>query len=71
VTADNTSNNDTTCDKIEQILHRHHIYSFNTNKQRLPCLAHLINLAIVALMSSITKIANVVTTTAIWEYDPT
>ncbi|KAJ8580498.1 hypothetical protein M405DRAFT_684476, partial [Rhizopogon salebrosus TDB-379] len=71
VTADNTSNNDTTCDKIEHILHRHNIYSFDANQHHLPCLAHVINLAVVAIMSSITKIANVETTTAIWEFDPT
>lgn len=34
------------------------------------CLAHVVQLAIVDIMSHITKIAAVETTTAIWEYDP-
>jgi hypothetical protein len=35
------------------------------------CLAHVINLGNVAVMSHITKIAAMETTTVIWEYDPT
>ena len=34
------------------------------------CLAHVVQLAIVDIMSHITKIAAVETTTVIWEYDP-
>lgn len=34
------------------------------------CLEHVVNLANIAVMSHITKIATVETTTAIWEYDP-
>jgi hypothetical protein len=34
------------------------------------CLAHVVNLANVDIMSYITKIAAVKTSTAIWEYDP-
>jgi hypothetical protein len=34
-------------------------------------LAHVVNIANVAFMSYITKIAAVETATAIWEYDPT
>ena len=34
------------------------------------CLGHIVNLANVAVMDHITKIAAVETTTAIWEYDP-
>ena len=34
------------------------------------CLGHIVNLANVAVMDRITKIAVVETTTAIWEYDP-
>jgi hypothetical protein len=34
------------------------------------CLAHIVNLGVVAVMGHITKIAAVETTTAIWEYDP-
>lgn len=70
VTANNTSNNDTTCDKIEHVLHRRHIYSFSSSQHRLPCLAHVLNLAIVAIMSVISRIAAVETTTTIWEFDP-
>ena len=35
------------------------------------CLGHIVNLAEVALMAHITKIAAVETSMAIWEYDPT
>jgi hypothetical protein len=35
------------------------------------CLAHIVNLANVAVMTHITKIAAVENATAIWEYDPT
>ena len=34
------------------------------------CLAHVVNLATVDVMSHITKLAAVETTSAIWEYDP-
>jgi hypothetical protein len=71
ITADNTSNNDTTCATIETILHRRKIYSFDPVQHRLPCLAHVVNLGVVAVMSMITRIANVETSTAIWEFDPT
>ncbi|KAG1719372.1 hypothetical protein EDB19DRAFT_1648262, partial [Suillus lakei] len=70
ITADNTSNNDTTCDIIESLFHRRHIYNFNATRQRLPCLAHVVNLAVTDIMSVITRIANIETTTAIWEFDP-
>ncbi|KAG1771366.1 hypothetical protein EV702DRAFT_977430, partial [Suillus placidus] len=70
ITADNTSNNDTACSTIEAILHRQHIYSFDTVQHCLPCLAHVVNLGIIAVMSTITRIANVETSTAIWEFDP-
>ena len=70
VTANNTSNNDTACSAIQNILFCKHIYSFNSNAQRLPCLAHIVNLAITDFMSTITNIASVETTSVIWEFDP-
>lgn len=70
ITADNTSNNDTTCDTVESLLHSRQIFSFNPTQHRLPCLAHVVNLAITALMSGITKIEAVETTTSIWEFNP-
>lgn len=36
----------------------------------ISCLGHVINLAEVAFMSHVTRIAAVETSTAIWEYDP-
>ena len=71
ITADNTSNNDTTCNYIEQALVSQKIYSFNANQHCLPCLAHVVNLAITKFMNVVTKIAHVETTVAIWEFDPT
>ena len=70
ITADNTSNNDTACNEIENIFHRKHIYSFDSDTQRLPCLAHVVNLAITDFMSAVTNIVSVETTSAIWEFDP-
>jgi hypothetical protein len=43
------------------VLHANPIYS---------CFAHVVNLANVAVMSHITRIAAVENATAIWEYDP-
>lgn len=40
------------------------------HKNSYRCLEHVVNLANVALMGHITKIAAVETQTAIWEYDP-
>jgi len=71
ITADNTSNNDSACDYIESILHRRNIYSFRTEQNRLPCLAHVVNLGLTAFMSVITRLATLETMMAIWEYDPT
>src|SRR6266404_8972495 len=71
ITADNASNNDTACDKIEQLLHQCKIYSFNSLQHRLPCLAHVINLSVIAIMSTITKIANVENMSSIWDFNPT
>lgn len=71
VTADNTSNNDSTCDNIENTLYRRGIYTFDASTNRLPCLAHVLNLGIESVMSVITRTAAIETTTAIWEYDPT
>ena len=70
ITADNTSNNDTACDHIETILNHRHIYSFDPFQHRLPCLAHVLNLAIVDVMSEVTRIGHIATSTAIWEFDP-
>lgn len=51
-------------------LHTNRIYCFSAEQNRLPCLAHVVNLAITDLMGVITRIAHVETTTAIWEFDP-
>ncbi|KAG1906590.1 uncharacterized protein F5891DRAFT_975363 [Suillus fuscotomentosus] len=64
------SNNNITCDIIEMLFHCRHIYNFNTTQQYLPCLAHMVNLAITDIMSVITYITNIETTTTIWEIDP-
>ena len=71
VTADNTSNNDSACGYIESILHRRNIYTFCTERNHLPCLAHVVNLGLTDFMSIITRLATIETTMAIWEYDPT
>ena len=69
-TLDNTGNNNTTCKTIERI-HDLRGLKWNSGEQQLPCLAHVVNLGNVAVMSNITKIAAVENATAIWEYDPT
>ena len=71
ITADNTSNNDTTYNYIEQALVSQKIYSFNADQHCLPCLAHVVNLTITEFMNVVTKITHVETTAAIWEFDPT
>ena len=71
ITADNATNNDAMCDNIETILSHRCIFTFNSTTHHLPCLAHVLNLAITDIMSVITNIAAVETTTAIWEFDPT
>jgi len=70
VTADNTSNNDIMCNVVERILHSRLVYSFDPIHHFLPYLTHVLNLAIVNVMSAITKIAAIETMTAIWEFDP-
>ena len=71
VTADNTSNNDLACGYIESILHCRNIYTFCTERNRLLCLAHVVNLGLTDFMSIITRLATIETTMAIWEYNPT
>lgn len=71
ITANNASNNHVMCDSIEFILSHRDIYSFDSNTDHLPCLAHVLNLAITDIMSVITNTATVETTSAIWEFDPT
>jgi hypothetical protein len=71
ITADNTSNNDTATQRIETILDRQNIHTFQADQHRLPCLAHVINLAIVAIMSELTKTAAAETAAAVWDFDPT
>ena len=43
---------------------------FNPTAHRLPCLAHVINLAITTVMAHLTKIAAIEMITAIWEFNP-
>jgi len=70
ITADNASNNNTTCETVERLLHARRIYSFDPFTCCLFCLAHVVNLGVTNLMAAITKTATVETTSAIWEYDP-
>jgi hypothetical protein len=49
---------------------RRGILTFNADQHRLPCLAHVINLAITDVMSHVTKVTNVETPASIWEFDP-
>ena len=68
--ADNTSNNDTICETIESILEQCRIYSFNSIQHCLPCLALVLNLAIIDIMAEITWIDHITTMAAIWGFDP-
>ena len=71
ITADNTSNNDTACSAIENILYCKQVYSFSSDMQHLLCLAHVVNLVITDFMSVVTHISSIETTLVIWEFDPT
>ena len=68
IIANNTSNNDTTCNYIKQALISQKI---NANQHCLPCLTHIVNLAITEFMNVVMKITHVETTVAIWEFNPT
>jgi hypothetical protein len=73
------------CETVEA-LHRQRKLQWDSKENKLPyviqfylliyilfihrCLAHVVNLENVDVMSHITKIAAVETTTAFWEYDP-
>lgn len=86
VTLDNTSNNNTTCETIESLHARRLYDSWKASENQLPqvvnlhsrdsiltlyrCFGHVVNIANVAVMSHITKIAAIENATAIWEYDP-
>ncbi|KIK04409.1 hypothetical protein K443DRAFT_93276, partial [Laccaria amethystina LaAM-08-1] len=83
---DNTGNNNTTCQTIQDI-HTCRGLMGNSTEQQLPyiqlfsytfltlkiprCLGHVVNLGNVDVMQNITKVAAVENATAIWEYDPT
>jgi hypothetical protein len=58
------------CSAIEHMLIRRSIYSFDPLERHLPCLAHVLNLAIVDFMSILTNIGAIEMSTAIWEFDP-
>ncbi|KAG6913396.1 hypothetical protein DXG01_007109 [Tephrocybe rancida] len=68
-TLDNTSMNTTICRTVEAV-HVMHSLSWNSQENQLPCLGHIVNLGTVDVMSHITKIGNVETVTAIWEFNP-
>ena len=61
----------TPCATLERLLNKCQVYSFDPIQHHLLCLAHIVNLAIVDVMSIITKITNVETMSTIWEFDPT
>lgn len=46
------------------------ILSYQISHELYRCLAHILNLGIVAVMDKVTSIAAVETTQGIWEYDP-
>ncbi|KAI0060292.1 hypothetical protein BV25DRAFT_1807596, partial [Artomyces pyxidatus] len=70
-TADNTGNNDTTCDVVSRIIRRRNLDDdWDALQSQFPCLSHVINLAICDFMAYITKIAVIETKQAIWDYDP-
>ena len=59
-----------TCNHIETTLFANHIYCFSSEQHCLPCLTHVVNLAITDFMSVIMKMAHVKTMMAIWVFDP-
>ncbi|KAG1810927.1 uncharacterized protein BJ212DRAFT_1302242 [Suillus subaureus] len=56
ITANTTSNNDTTCNIIEMLFHHCHIYNFNATQQCLSCLAHVVNLTVTDIICGVTII---------------
>lgn len=49
----------------------HYLTTYSISYSYPRCLEHVINLATVAVMGSITKIAAIENAQAIWEFDPT
>ncbi|KAI0269521.1 hypothetical protein BGY98DRAFT_937844 [Russula aff. rugulosa BPL654] len=69
ITLNNTSNNNTTCKAIETFHTRRQYDNWDAKDNQLLCFGHVINIANIAVMGCITKIAAVENANAIWEYD--
>ncbi|GLB40087.1 hypothetical protein LshimejAT787_0705970 [Lyophyllum shimeji] len=70
ITLDNASNNTGLCETVERFHQKRNLGPWKASENQLPCLEHVVQLAIVDVMGHITKLAAIETTTAIWEYDP-
>ncbi|KAI0734840.1 hypothetical protein C8Q72DRAFT_743463, partial [Fomitopsis betulina] len=81
VTADNTSNNDTTAQELERQLRKCGVDDWNAAERKLGrltslifgggCMAHIVQLGIEDFMSEATKVGIIENKQAIWDYDPT
>ncbi|KAM6501442.1 hypothetical protein JOM56_004456, partial [Amanita muscaria] len=71
ITLDNASSNDTLCETVEMQHQLRKLSPWVAKENQIPCLEHAVNLANVAVMGHVTKLAVAETTSAIWEYDPT
>ncbi|KAN0124318.1 hypothetical protein V8E52_001967 [Russula decolorans] len=67
---DNTSNNNTTCEAVKTFHTRRRYSEWKAKESQLLCFGHVVNIANVAVMGRITKIAAVENANAIWEYNP-
>ncbi|KZT31394.1 hypothetical protein SISSUDRAFT_967285, partial [Sistotremastrum suecicum HHB10207 ss-3] len=63
--------NNTLASYLEEFVSRRTQSTWDSDEKRIPCLAHVANLAVVAVMEYVTKVGVAENATLIWEYDPT
>jgi len=50
---DNTTNNDTTCEELSELLYESHSIDWNWEENHIACLAHVLNLAVQEFLKNI------------------
>ena len=53
MTMDNTTNNDTTCEELSELLYESHSIDWNWEENHIACLAHVLNLAVQEFLKNI------------------
>ncbi|OJT06528.1 Zinc finger BED domain-containing protein RICESLEEPER 2 [Trametes pubescens] len=71
ITADNASNNGTATAEVERVLTKRGVLDWDAGKNRLSCIAHVVQLGIEDFMTQVTQVALVQSKQAMWDFDPT